>query len=334
MKTISVIIPTYNRATLLELTINSFLQVDYPQDKIEIIISDNNSSDGTKEVVSRIIEKEGTSRIRYVFEPRQGVHYARNTASFLAKFEILYFTDDDMIADINIFNEINNTFIFDNNIGAVTGKVLPIWEVSPPSWISKHCNNYLLSLLNPKYDFLISESLDYLYSCHQAIRKDVFFKAEGFNPEYTKDKYMGDGESGLNNKIKTLGYKFGYNGKSLIYHMIPSSRFTQSYLNKRFENNGRAHSYGYFKIDGSRKILIKQILLVIILKIPFDFLKSIILPLIKNDVTLFRFLIGKIYYWYGYLNFSLSILTNSKFRCFVLKKDWLTNGSEFDNVKI
>lgn len=334
MKTISIIIPTYNRANSLELTINSFLKVNYPQNKFEIIIADNNSTDETKQVVDKLIAKNGTSQIQYVFEPRQGVHYARNTASYFAQFEILYFTDDDMIADLEIFNQISNTFNMDHNIGAVTGKVLPKWETAPPVWITKHCNNYLLSLLNPKYDLIIAESLEYLYSCHQAIRKDVFFMAEGFNPEYTKDKYMGDGESGLNKKIMDLGFKFAFNGSSLIYHMIPPTRFTQSYLNKRFENNGRAHAYSFFRVSGSISNLIRQMLIVVILKMPLDLFRSIILAFYKNDISLFRFFLAKCFYWFGFLTFSLNILTDLSFRKFVLKRDWLTNGNEFDNAKI
>ena len=116
--------------------------------------------------------------------------------------------------------------------------------------------------------------------------------------------------------------------------MIPSTRFTQTYLNKRFENNGRAHAYNFFKIKGSTKILILQLLIVLFIKIPLDLFRSIILPFFKNDFTLFRFFIGKFFYWYGYFAFSLNILFVTNFRNFVLKKNWLTNGDEFDNIKI
>ncbi len=56
---VSILIPTYNRAVLLKRTIKSALKQNY--ENIEIVISDNCSTDDTKEVVSRFNDE----RIRY-----------------------------------------------------------------------------------------------------------------------------------------------------------------------------------------------------------------------------------------------------------------------------
>ena len=61
--TISVLIPTFNRANYLAQTIESVLSQDHPD--LEVIISDNASTDGTRELVQR-----------YLKDPR--VHYKRN----------------------------------------------------------------------------------------------------------------------------------------------------------------------------------------------------------------------------------------------------------------
>ena len=45
---VSVIIPTYNRARMLQVTLDSFLAQDYPQDRYEIIVANNNSTDDTQ----------------------------------------------------------------------------------------------------------------------------------------------------------------------------------------------------------------------------------------------------------------------------------------------
>jgi len=246
----------------------------------------------------------------------------------------LYFTDDDMIADKQLLNEIINPFQFDEKVSVATGKVLPKWVDDPPEWILKHCNNYLLSLHDPEYDFLITESIDFLFSCHLAIKREVFFKVEGFNPEYTKGKYMGDGESGLNLKVKKLGLKFGYNHRSIIYHMIPASRFSQSYLNKRFENNGRAHAYTAYREKETNFYLVLRIIKNLIFRFPMDIFVSILNPIIYKDFSLYRFLVGKVYYWSGNFSFNFSILLNTRFQRFVLKKDWLSNDSEFDLLNI
>ena len=234
---VSIIIPTYNRSALLKQTINSFLNINYPKNKYEIIISDNNSKDGTKNIVSKY--KKKFSSVKYIFIKEQGVHYARNYAAKIAKGDILYFTDDDMIATKNILLELINIFKKDKKIAVTTGLILPKFETDPPMWIRKHLINFWLSLTDPqikKKKTIISNNDFGIFSCHQAIKKDIFFRSGGFNPENTSGIWMGDGETGLNIKIKKLGYKFAYTKKSVIFHCIGQSRLNFNYLLSRVAN--------------------------------------------------------------------------------------------------
>lgn len=331
---VSVIIPTYNRAKYIAITIKSLLSLNYPKDCFEIIVVDNNSTDDTFKIVQPFVENASGVKVRYIFEPRQGVHYARNTAAKQCNGEILYFTDDDMIADPELLNELVKVFVFDERVAVATGKVLPKWENEPPQWIVRHCSNYLLSLLDADYDFFVGSKINYLYSCHQAIKRNVFFLAEGFNPEYTKNKYMGDGESGLNAKVEALGYKFGYNSRSVTYHIIPKQRFTQSYLNRRLANNGIAHSYSAFKRSPKCISLIKQIVKKGVFKFPVELIKGALLLVLKRDISLSRFLLAKCFYYFNSILFDFQILFNPELRRFVVKSDWVTNDQEFDNIKL
>ena len=176
---ISIIIPTYNRANLIQKTINSFLNQQYYSGQIEIIIVDNKSTDNTFEIINNIILQNKTNIIlNYFFESRQGVHFARNSAAKIAKYDLLYFTDDDMIADKFLLKEIIKPFQFDPNVGTATGTVLPIWESNPPKWITNHFANQYLSLLENNDEFLITKKINFLYSCHQAILKRYFLNVK------------------------------------------------------------------------------------------------------------------------------------------------------------
>ena len=244
---VSIIIPSYNRDKMIGITLESFVNQDYPRDRYEIIVADNHSTDDTKTVVLEW-QKKSPVTIRYIYEERQGVHYARNLAAKLAKGSILYFTDDDMVAEPDLLSELVKVFDLDPMVGAATGRVLPRWEVPPPEWVLKYCYNGFLSIFDELGDALSVYGHDFgVYSCHQAIRREAFFQAGGFNPESTVTDYIGDGETGLNIKLKKLGYRFGYNGKSIIYHMIPKGRMTQDYLNKRLANQGYADCYTEYR---------------------------------------------------------------------------------------
>jgi glycosyltransferase involved in cell wall biosynthesis len=249
--------PSYNRANMIGITIESFIRQKYPADRYEIIVADNNSTDSTKEVVLGLAATSPIP-ITYLFEPRQGVHYARNMAAKQARGDILYFTDDDMIADSNLLDAIVRPFAMGFNVGSATGKVSPKWEVEPPAWILAFCNNMLLSLNNRQEELVVAPYDIGVFSCHQAITREAFFKSGGFNPENTAGEWIGDGETGLNIKLKNLGYHFAYVGAAIIYHMIPPTRLTQLYLNKRLANQGNSDSYTAYRLHRyTRKQLVR-----------------------------------------------------------------------------
>ena len=94
---VSVIVPTKNRAHLLEKTIKSILIQTYS--KIQILIIDDNSTDNTKEVVSSFKD----SRIEYFASHLSGRSNARNIGIALARGEYLGFLDDDDTYNPNKF---------------------------------------------------------------------------------------------------------------------------------------------------------------------------------------------------------------------------------------
>lgn len=91
---ISCIIPTYNRANLLREAIESTLRQTYP--RWELVIVDDQSTDGTKAVVESYVERD--SRIKYFLNPRKGLNAARNYGLAKAKGEYIAFLDDDDIS--------------------------------------------------------------------------------------------------------------------------------------------------------------------------------------------------------------------------------------------
>jgi glycosyltransferase involved in cell wall biosynthesis len=238
---VSVIIPTYNRSVMLADTVDTFLRQSYPRDRWELLLVDNKSTDSTWSVIQSLARRD--ERIRPLRELRKGAHYARNTGALAAEGSVLYFTDDDMLADPHLLENIVGVFDADERVASVTGKVLPRWETEPPVWVLDLCRNALLSLLDLGEATIISDEDPGVFSCHQAVRRDVFMDAGGFNPDTNADLFTGDNETGLNIKIRKLGYRFAYVGTSVTHHMIPASRMTQEYLNGRLADQGFCDSY-------------------------------------------------------------------------------------------
>ena len=90
MPRVSVIIPTYNRAEFLHSAVQSALNQTFKD--LEIIVSDDKSTDHTKEVVRSFKDE----RIKYICNKgNKGVSAARNTAILASKGEYIAFLDDD-----------------------------------------------------------------------------------------------------------------------------------------------------------------------------------------------------------------------------------------------
>jgi len=86
---VSVVIPTYNRATKVRNTIESVLAQTFPD--LEVIVVDDGSSDGTE----KILEETFGDRIRYYAQSNQGASVARNKGIAEARGEWLAFLDSD-----------------------------------------------------------------------------------------------------------------------------------------------------------------------------------------------------------------------------------------------
>lgn len=324
---VSVIIPTYNRSSLLRDTVVSFAGQQYPPERFEIVVVDNNSTDDTRLVVERLCRE--VPNLRYLFEPRQGVHYARNRAGILCRGDLLYFTDDDMLAEPALLSEIVRPFDLDPRIGCATGKVLPKFQEQPPAWVQRCLINSLLSLTAAdKPEELVLTRDCIAYSCHQAIRREVFLESGGFNPENTAGVWMGDGETGLNHKMRNRGWLFAYTGRSVIRHVIPPGRMTLGYLINRMANQANCDSCTDYRFHRDRWSILSRMLRRNTLgtaRIWLDMLLKIAL-----GEQSWHFVPARCVYLYRRNVYDLKLFFNAPFRELIERDDWLERETDGD----
>lgn len=305
-------------------TIDSFVNLDYPQECYEIIVSDNGSNDDTAQIVNDYVERYPF--IKKVFEPRHGVHFARNSAAKVAFGDILYFTDDDMLADPLLLKELVAVFARYPEVGSATGKIVGKFEVEPPHWVRRDLVNGLLSLTeHGRPEGVTVSSHNMVYSCHQAIRREAFFRSGGFNPENTAGVWVGDGESGLAIKIRQAGYVFAYTSRSLIYHVIPPGRMTLGYLVRRVGNQGYCDAYTEYREHRSRGGILRKMLR----RNCCDALLALSKTML--DVALcrqsWRFVPARLAYYARRNTYDFRLLCSERFRAMVEVDDWLDESN-------
>jgi glycosyltransferase involved in cell wall biosynthesis len=119
---ISVILICLNGAGTIGLTIQSILNLDYP--RIEFIVIDGDSNDGTHE----ILEKYKNNIDTLIIEKDNGVYDAMNKGIKLAKGEFLYFIGSDDIV-LNSWNNLTgrlkpgNTIYYGNAYFPISNQI-------------------------------------------------------------------------------------------------------------------------------------------------------------------------------------------------------------------
>ncbi len=111
----SICIPTYNGALWIGETLKSIFVQDFKD--YEIIISDDNSTDGTIKVIERFRDE----RLK-IFKNEKNLGYGKNLQILkrLAKGDILFLMGQDDILAKNALSMTYNAFLLDENIGVVT----------------------------------------------------------------------------------------------------------------------------------------------------------------------------------------------------------------------
>ncbi len=116
---VSLIIAAYNEESVIKDKIINSLELDYPKEKLEIIIVSDCSSDKTDEIVKGY-ESE---RLKFIgLEKRGGKTAAQNESLKYVKGEILVFSDADIMYSKNAIRKLVQNF-YEPSIGCVGGKL-------------------------------------------------------------------------------------------------------------------------------------------------------------------------------------------------------------------
>lgn len=240
---LSVIIPTRNHAQFVsELLDTLAAQVSVPF-QWEVMVIDNGSTDQTATLTKQKLSSLPID-IRYIYEPRLGLHHGRHRGALEARGRYLAYLDDDVLLTPAWIHGVDK--LLSGQAEAVVGRILPKWETQPPAWLKTLTREPgYLSLLDmgPK-GFYIDPK--FVYGDNFFIRAQTVFELRGFHPDgmpLDQLRYRGDGEYGLMLKFKKAGMRGWYEPAATVYHRIPRDRISLDYLCKRSFAQGISDSF-------------------------------------------------------------------------------------------
>lgn len=197
---VSILIAAYNEAEHIKETILNKLELDYPSEKLEIIVISDESTDGTDEVVSSFSDKN----IRLIRqEPRAGKTAALNLAVPQAQGELIVFSDANSIYEQNALNKLVANFS-DTEVGYASGKMIYVNSDGTP--VGDGCSAYMkYENLLRKYETKVG-SIVGVDGGIDAIRKDLY---EPMNNDQLPDFV-------LPLKVAEKGYRVVYEPEALL----------------------------------------------------------------------------------------------------------------------
>ena len=224
---VSVAICTWNRARLLEKTLESFLNLRIPEGvSWELLLVNNACTDDTDQVAEKFI---GKLPLVLCHESKPGKSNAHNYAIANAKGEFILWTDDDVRVDSGWLTETLKAFdIYKADL--VYGKILPWWEEAPPIWYSEKTAGIFACIDYGPEPFVVTEQEYAAFGPNMAMRLEAFRKLGGYSNEVSIV-----GNSGIGGEDLEMFYRFMDHGMRVVYtpysvveHFISKVRCTKS----------------------------------------------------------------------------------------------------------
>lgn len=136
---ITILIPAFNEAKVIEATIRNKLEQAYPAESMQIIVISDESEDGTDDIVKQLSASD--ARISLIRQtPRQGKTSGLNLAMTQTTGEIIIFSDANSHYHPNAIQELVNCFK-NPDVGYVTGKM--VYTNSDGSLVGDGCSAYM-----------------------------------------------------------------------------------------------------------------------------------------------------------------------------------------------
>lgn len=211
---VTVVVLNYNGLKHLEPCFRSLMALDYPAQRLELLLVDNGSSDGSV----AFMEKHFPA-VRLIRNERNlGFAAGNNVGARAAQGELVAFLNNDMRVEPDWLRELVAPFEMGEDVAAVGGKIL--------SWDGKRIDFSAAAMNIFGYGYQlragrsaasdVSEVRPMLFVCggNMAVRRDVYLDAGGFDDDYFA--YYEDADLGW--RLWVLGQRVLFTPKAVVYH--------------------------------------------------------------------------------------------------------------------
>jgi glycosyltransferase involved in cell wall biosynthesis len=237
---ISAIICTRQRANYLSSALSGLRGQTLAFSRFEVLVVDNGSTDDTRKVVESYADPSWN--LRYIFEPRIGLSYARNRGAFDARCGLLAFIDDDAIASPDWLEQAVNVWSDEwARVGVVGGRVKAIWESPRPPWLGDDLLPFLSILDEDKRHESLSAGTP-LVGANMIFNAEAFRSVGGFSGLLGRvgNTLLSNEELEITLRIQRQGYLAAYHPEVVVSHLVAKARLERAWFRRRCHWQGRS----------------------------------------------------------------------------------------------
>lgn len=207
---VAVIVPCWNEEGTVAATCNSLLTLNYPKEKLEIILVDDGSTDATPLVMEQFADN---AQVRIIRKENGGKHTALNVGISATNAELIGCLDADSFVEPDALREIVACF-GNPQIAATTAAM----SVHKPENVLQHMQNAEYSFgITIRHAFASINGLYVTPGPFSFYRRDIFEKLGGFRYGHQTE----DMEMAL--RIQHAGYEIQNAPRARVYTKAPST---------------------------------------------------------------------------------------------------------------
>ena len=244
---------THNHAGRLRKTLDGLQNLNHPQQAWEVLIVDNNSSDGTSELLAKDEWHPANVPTRVVFEGRLGISHARNRAVTEAGGDYLFFMDDDETPDANWLIAFE-TAIEQWRPDALGGRIEVMFEdASRPPWLQDELLGFLGRLDHGPEPAPLTTPETPTYTGNSGFHRAIFDHIGLFDTSLGRKGNANSGGEDVDiyRRLVAAGHSVQWVPNAIIYHRIQASKLRRSYFYDLHYRQGRMEGR-INRGDGSR----------------------------------------------------------------------------------
>lgn len=206
---VAVIVPCWNEEDTIQKTTESLLALDYPSSKLEIILVNDGSTDGTRSVMEKF---RNNSQVKIIHKENGGKHTALNAGIAATDAEIFGCLDADSFVEPDSLKEILKSFVGDD-VAATTAAM----SVYRPSTFLQHMQNaeYIFGIIM-RHVFSSINGLYVTPGPFSFYKKDIVERLGGFRLGHQTE----DMEMAL--RLQSEGYTIENAPRARVYTKAPS----------------------------------------------------------------------------------------------------------------